>query len=761
VTRLAPVLGRTAIFLAGTGFLLREWAGGATAGTGLNLAIHLLPWVALALWFGGKALEGGAVWRFTGMEFAVLAFAVASLGSVLGASYRPAALEHAFAYLSFGLFLLFAVQALGPRALLGLLLPTLFTLAAYALVQYFVLLPSLPQDGMSEELRRRVASLEVFATFIGPNALAGFLVLLLPLAAGVLLDRRRDGPWGWGPPAAALGLGLWAIGLTGSLGGGVALAAGAAVFATLALTRERKRGLAVGAAAAVAGVAVLLVLFTPLLGTLAARSHSMHVRRVYWQAAGRAFAESPVLGKGLDNFQEHYFRLKSDVQQETMKVHNDYLELLAETGVLGFAAFAAVLALGLRRAFARRGAETIPAETGPPWLELAAAGVSFGAAFRSLDPALATALFVVWGGFFLSARRRPASGPPVFARIGLAAGLAALLVHMTVDFDLYEMGVAAALYAALALAAVLGPAPADVPLPRAACAAAAGVLLLVAVPLLLVAAPRAMAADDEARIAGQLLRSHERSAGPERDATMRISEAIRLTQASQENNPFDPEGYELHALARFHEWDLLRGNARDERALQELEGIVLVSLANAIALRPDHAPYHFRKAHYHMQFRLFHLGDARREGRRTLALAQAAEHLRRALDHQRRAVELYPTFSKNRYALARLLDAAGEAAEARPHYAAALDLSALAARELENLDRLQLAPWERARALKRVDRHAEAQETLARWLAPHRSRPRETLELIRKRPESLGIPADELDEVVRPAVEEALDSLSK
>ena len=42
-----------------------------------------------------------------------------------------------------------------------------------------------------------------------------------------------------------------------------------------------------------------------------------------------------MLGVGLDNWQDHYFQTKTDVQQETRKTHNDYLQILAETGIRG------------------------------------------------------------------------------------------------------------------------------------------------------------------------------------------------------------------------------------------------------------------------------------------------------------------------------------------------------------------------------------------------------------------------------------------
>src|SRR5262245_10782554 len=137
--RWTALFDRIALFLTLLAFLLR--LGLSTAGFGLNLFVHLLFWVALTLWFAGRAIGKGGVYRFTGFEFAYLAFAVLSLVSVLRASYKLTSIGHAFAFLSLALFFILAVQVLGKRQLLEFLLSTLFAMSAYALVQRFYLFP--------------------------------------------------------------------------------------------------------------------------------------------------------------------------------------------------------------------------------------------------------------------------------------------------------------------------------------------------------------------------------------------------------------------------------------------------------------------------------------------------------------------------------------------------------------------------------------------------------------------------------------------
>src|SRR5215831_13823769 len=114
--RWTALFDRLALFLTLLGFLLREWESPSIAGVGLNLFIHLLFWVALTLWFAGRATGGGGIYRFSGFEFAFLALAGASLLSVLRATFKLTALDHALTFLSLGLFFVLCAQVLGSRA---------------------------------------------------------------------------------------------------------------------------------------------------------------------------------------------------------------------------------------------------------------------------------------------------------------------------------------------------------------------------------------------------------------------------------------------------------------------------------------------------------------------------------------------------------------------------------------------------------------------------------------------------------------------
>ncbi len=761
------LLGRLAPLVAAAAIVLRWLAAGET-GAGANLVVDLLVWVALAAWFAARALEGGAAWRFTGVEFGLLAFVIAALVSVLRASCKLAAIDQAMGFLACALMFVLIVNSLGRATLLRLLSSTAFALGVCALFQYLVIFPQTRAEypGLQIDVSRRLEAREVMATFFYPNTFGGFLALALPFLAGSLLDARAAGARALWPLAAAAGIAAVAMVLTGSTGAWAALGIGAAAFAARWATRRRGRSWAVaaGLAAALLGAAAIAA----ALPRLAERSPSLRNRQAYWTAAVRIFKTAPVLGVGLDQYQDCYPEHKPETPQETRKAHNDYLQIPAETGLAGLLAFLAVLALGLRPALARE--EAAPAGgDDPPSGQVAVAGAAaFLMASLVADTLPLLTAFVAgaaWLAHFFF--WRPPAGPLPFTRIGLAAGLAALLAHMAVDFDLGDRGVAMTLFFALALAAVLRGPRAEVRLPAPACAAAAGTLVLVSLPLALVAAPRLIAADAAIEGASAALGRFERR--PLKDRS--LDDALRLSETAREENPLDPEGYLLYARAQFHYWDLLRrGRPAGEerlRELQEKEHVVLLAIDDALRLRPRDVGFHRAKVECLREFRRFYIEwAAGLPSRRDPFAALAASHLDSAVEHQRRALRLYPTLALNSFAMARLLDLRGEGGEALGHYREALRLHGLAAAEKWGTGRLELPPRSLARALKRRARLFEAHGTVVACLRrrvegldPEDAR--RELERLKRSPEILGGSRDEADDLIRPVIGDAADSILK
>ncbi|MHB8079376.1 MAG: O-antigen ligase family protein [Candidatus Krumholzibacteriia bacterium] len=228
-----------------------------------------------------------------------------------------------------------------------------------------------------------------------PLYLGNYLLLALPV---MLLPgaRRRH-------RLLALAGGVLLL-LTWSRGAWLAAAGGAVVWALLARRvgcppggDRRPAPRPWGVAALVAGAALALVLWHPDLLWLPLRRLAQTVSREDWsnltrvysmQAAWRAFLASPVVGVGWGQFGFHFVTLVDPLglqSQFTWPVVNSYpLEILCETGLLGFAVFVAgavLVARAIRRATVGRGADgqgdvarrrvaLLAAAAGGVWLQL-------------------------------------------------------------------------------------------------------------------------------------------------------------------------------------------------------------------------------------------------------------------------------------------------------------------------------------------------------------------------------------------------------
>lgn len=203
-------------------------------------------------------------------------------------------------------------------------------------------------------------------TFVNPNHFATFasmslvaaMALCIPLISeGIILNRGRDiarrtivntmtGP---GFPLASAILGIaGVIALTGSRAGTFAMLVGSIVLA-LCLTRWGNASARSGSTVANWGIfGIITVGVAIAFAPLALRLSSMDDfsdRLQFAQDTLGAIAAAPVIGNGLGAF-EYYFPLYA-TQSHTMVVnaaHNDYLEMLADLGVIGGGAL--ILAAG-------------------------------------------------------------------------------------------------------------------------------------------------------------------------------------------------------------------------------------------------------------------------------------------------------------------------------------------------------------------------------------------------------------------------------
>lgn len=189
------------------------------------------------------------------------------------------------------------------------------------------------------ELVKRMYSTRLYGHMFYPNALAGVILLLLPVSLALVLGQGR-----WRLPRAVLALGLAAVGLaclywSGSKAGWlIAIALLGAWFLHLPVPKKLKLGLA--GAAMVLGLAGFAVKYADYFDRGAT---SVGARFGYWSAAAQTVMKEPLLGTGPGTFQIAYKRHRAPGAEPTRLTHNDYLQQASDSGWPGFALYAAFI----------------------------------------------------------------------------------------------------------------------------------------------------------------------------------------------------------------------------------------------------------------------------------------------------------------------------------------------------------------------------------------------------------------------------------
>ena len=187
------------------------------------------------------------------------------------------------------------------------------------------------------ELVKRMYSTRLYGHMFYPNALAGVILLLLPVSLALLLGQTR-----WGRLRIALALGLAVVGLaclywSGSKAGWlIAVVLLGAWFLHWPLSNKLKLGLA--GAAMVLGLVGFAVKYADYFDRGAT---SVGARFGYWRAAAQTAMEEPLLGTGPGTFQLAYKRHRAPDAEPTRLTHNDYLQQASDSGWPGFALYAA------------------------------------------------------------------------------------------------------------------------------------------------------------------------------------------------------------------------------------------------------------------------------------------------------------------------------------------------------------------------------------------------------------------------------------
>lgn len=198
----------------------------------------------------------------------------------------------------------------------------------------------------------------VFGPYVSRNHFAGLMELWIPVALGLALapDASFLRRWLWCGMALVMAA---SVVMAASRGGLLAIGVEVAVLVIATAALHGRRRAVVGLLASVAliagfiwfvGSAEVLDRFTQIGRPGAATVEEVSGHRLEaWTGSMEIFRQNWVLGTGLDTFEPHFRGVR---QYYTDKVwthaHNDFLQFVAETGVVGTALGVWLLAAAIR-----------------------------------------------------------------------------------------------------------------------------------------------------------------------------------------------------------------------------------------------------------------------------------------------------------------------------------------------------------------------------------------------------------------------------
>ncbi len=211
-------------------------------------------------------------------------------------------------------------------------------------VALFAVLQSLGSNGKIYWLRTPRFGGWIYGPYVNHNHYAGLMEMLAPIPLVFAFSKYANGRRRWMAAAAAAFMSA-TIFLSASRGGMAAYALQMALFFWF-LFRERTRNgvaLVLGAFLLVALASVAWIggsEVTERISTVASNKQTeigSDIRFAIYRDSLQMFAKRPVLGWGLGTFADVYPQFRSFYTNQLVnRAHNDYLELLTDTGIVGF-----------------------------------------------------------------------------------------------------------------------------------------------------------------------------------------------------------------------------------------------------------------------------------------------------------------------------------------------------------------------------------------------------------------------------------------
>ncbi len=303
-------------------------------------ALLLVLWMVRQAMFGELPLIGNPLFA----PMLLFAFGVGLQLLTGRTAYRYETFSAGLLYCAYGILCFLVVQVLRRTSQVRAV-TVAFTVYGFFLAS-FALLQGLSSTTRLYWLRTPRNGGWIYGPYVNHNHYAGLMEMLVPIPLVFFLTRSARGPR---KIMAGLAAALMAstIFLSGSRGGMLAFVFQICLLAVIVAGRRKSRGLTLTLAAfLIAGVGLVLWLGG---GELANRLATLHAETRTELSGGtrldidrdalRMFTLKPVLGWGLGVFPDVYPQFRSfHTNFFINEAHNDYLQLLVETGGLGFAA---------------------------------------------------------------------------------------------------------------------------------------------------------------------------------------------------------------------------------------------------------------------------------------------------------------------------------------------------------------------------------------------------------------------------------------
>ena len=309
-------------------------------------------------WLAKQAIDGELKIKWNPLFYPMIAFAILILVQLIAGttSYRHDTASGALLYCAYAMLCFLATQALF-RNFQARRLAFLFSIYGAALAS-FALLQGIASNGKLYWLRTPRMGGWIYGPYVNHNHYAGLMELLVPIplvlsVSHLSTSRERM------MAAVAAAIMAATIFLSGSRGGMLGLLVELLILAVVLVRQQRgiKTAITVGA---------FLLLVIGLLawvggGEVAQRLSSIStetrseitggMRLNIDRDALHMFARKPMLGWGLRAFPVVYPQFRTFYTNFFVnEVHNDYLQLLVEMGLLGFGAMLWFLIVLYRRA---------------------------------------------------------------------------------------------------------------------------------------------------------------------------------------------------------------------------------------------------------------------------------------------------------------------------------------------------------------------------------------------------------------------------